>query len=385
MSKKIVFVSEINAMSPDTTSTHILTENIIYGFKKAGFNVTFIAICGSDEAYKNTEIYYKDKVDGLYTVRSRFGRSDNKYKKLLYMLNGVIFPQKYRNAVPNGVNTDGAVIVSHTPSYEAIFICRELLRRNRALKYIQYWSDPIALSGIMPEQFGFKRKPFYLLEKYAFGLADEIVFGTETLLKMNAALYQKFKFKMRFVDIAYLHGENSAISRKNNMFIYAGNYYGAIRNIKPLYEAFAESGNEFFLDIYGGGDTELEERDNIKINGRVSPEKLAETEKTYRNTIVLLNHSCLQIPGKTFYRTNTDQIILVIADGAHKDELKKYLSKYNRFVICDNEKEDIKNALRRIANTEAYACPKEIIETLSPEYVSAEIIGGRDSIENRAD
>lgn len=163
--------------------------------------------------------------------------------------------------------------------YEAIFICRELLRRNRALKYIQYWSDPIALSGIMPEQFGFKRKPFYLLEKYAFGLADEIVFGTETLLEMNAVLYPKYKFKMRFVDIAYLHGENSAISRKNNMFIYAGNYYGAIRNIKPLYEAFAESGNEFFLVYTAAATQSLKKGIILRSTAGCPPKSLPKPRK----------------------------------------------------------------------------------------------------------
>ena len=82
----------------------------------------------------------------------------------------------------------------------------------------------------------------------------------------------------------------------------------------------------------------------------------------------------MQIPGKTFYQTGTNKIILVIVDGAHKNELTDSLLQYNRFVICSNNKEDIKAKITDISEIDKYECPKEILDKLSPESVSKSII-----------
>ena len=100
MKKKIVFISEINAQSINTTSTHILTENILYGLKKAGYYVTFLAICSTEDAFSNTEQHYRNLVDELYLVRSRFGGSNNKYKKLFDMVKGVFVSCPYKKILP---------------------------------------------------------------------------------------------------------------------------------------------------------------------------------------------------------------------------------------------------------------------------------------------
>ncbi|GEM_PF-3051076 len=375
--QSIIFVSEINVLSEKVTSTHILTENIIYGLKKGGYNVCFIAICETDDAYANTSKYYTDKVDDLYIIKSKFGNSDNKYKKLFYMFKGMLHLLNYKRLIPQKIKVDNnTVLVSHAPSLEAIFVCNEIMKQYLGLKYIQYWSDPIALSGIMPEQFNLKRKPFYLLEKNAYKKADEIVFGTKTLFEINSKLYPEFKRKMRFVDLAYLHNKKgySQITENSSKFIYAGNYYSSIRNIKPLYDAFNELGGKYVLNIYGNGDINLTETPNVKIYGRVSPVELTKIESSYKNTISLLNYSCMQIPGKTFYQTGTNKIILVIVDGAHKNELTDSLLQYNRFVICSNNKEDIKAKITDISEIDKYECPKEILDKLSPESVSKSII-----------
>ncbi len=374
----VIFVSEIEALSNKTTSTHILTENIIYGLKQTGYEVIFIAICETPESCDNVKKYYTDIVDELYIFKSRFSLNNSKFSKLFSMLKGVVLRNGYKFPFINKLNSEKeTILLSHMPSYEALFVCREVLTHYPNMRYIQYWSDPIALSGIMPEGFNYKRFPFYLLEKYAYKFADEIVFGTETLLNMSAELYPKYKDNMRYVDIAYLHTSSSPSMYKDRYkFIYAGNYYSSIRNIKPLYDAFSELNNKYSVDIYGSGDVNLPQTENVKFHNRVSPEELVCIENGYRNTISLLNHSCLQIPGKTFYRTNTDQVILVIADGIHKAELTKYLAKYNRFCICDNNKEDIKRSVEKIAEIEKFCCPENIIDILSPEYVSKRIVEG---------
>jgi hypothetical protein len=290
----------------------------------------------------------------------------------------------YSKDIPLDLTIDkDTILVSHTPSLEAVFICKALKNKYKNLRYIQYWSDPIALSGIMPENFNLKRKPFYWLEKKAYDFADEIVFGTATLCKMNSNLYPKFKNKMRSVDWAYLHKDKDKhfISKGFKEFIYAGNYYSSIRNIKPLYDAFNELGNEYHLSVYGNSDIELEDTENVSLYSRISPDELVDIECSYRNTISLLNYSCMQIPGKTFYQTDLEQVILVIADGTHSEELKEYLAKYNRFIICNNNKEDIKQKILEISQMESYECPDEVLELLSPKNVSYNIINGSELVE----
>ena len=83
-----------------------------------------------------------------------------------------------------------------------------------------------------------------------------------------------------------------------------------------------------------------------------------------------------QGPGKTFYRMNTNQNILVIADGSHREELKTYLSRYNRFLICNNDKDDIKVAVQKLMKSGPFHCSNEFLRLLSPEYVSSKIIEG---------
>ena len=111
MKNRIIFVSEINVLSEKVTSTHILTENIIYGLKKGGYNVCFIAICETDDAYANISKYYTDKVDDLYIVKSKFGNSDNKYKKLFYMFKGMLHLLNYKRLIPQKIKVDNNTVL----------------------------------------------------------------------------------------------------------------------------------------------------------------------------------------------------------------------------------------------------------------------------------
>lgn len=118
--------------------------------------------------------------------------------------------------------------------------------------------------------------------------------------------------------------------------------------------------------------------DYIKCHGRVSPDKMKKIDAEYSNAVCLLNHSCIQIPGKIFYDMNSNKKILVITDGKNISEQEKYLREFNRFHIVNNDKNAIKNALIQMQN-EPVPDIEYIKEKYSPKAIGKQLI---DKIDN---
>lgn len=381
--KHLFFVSEIRSPDCIASSTHLMTESILRGIKDNGIRVTLFAICIKDEEITCVKNYFSNIVDDIIVLKNFYGiglGKYNKFNRLLKLIKSTFFLSKYKKEILQSITVKDKpdLILSHTPSFEAVPYCIVLKKLFGDVPYYQYWSDPIALSGIIPEKLNYKRIPFYFAEKRALNIADEIIYGTKTLFDFNSALFRKQAYKMRYVDIAYINKSKLDASqlRSRFEFIYAGNYYSETRNILPLYEAFNELGNEFKLHIYGGSDFELKSTDNITVNKRISPKDLEKTEASFVNNICLLNHSCIQIPGKLFYQTDTNQNTLVIADGIYANKIIEYLNTYNRFVICNNSKEEIVKAIKSFTESDDYSCPVHIKMNYSPKKISADIVGG---------
>ena len=85
----------------------------------------------------------------------------------------------------------------------------------------------------------------------------------------------------------------------------------------------------------------------------------------------------MQIPGKTFYQTDTDQNIIVIADGSHKEDIIDYLKTYNRFEICQNDEKNIIDKIIKTSETKEFYCSEEAKKAFSPKSISADIVEGR--------
>lgn len=378
--KNIFFVSEIRTPDSNSTSTHLMTESILNGLKDNNFNVTFFAICELPNEKDTIIDYFSRIVDKVIVIPSQFGYNLSSLKNLFCMFKSSYLLKMYRDDLMPFLEMAQVpdIILSHSPSFESVAYSRIIKNYYSNAPYYQYWSDPIALSGINPDSFSYKRVPFYIVEKKAFKYADQIIFGTKTLYSFNSKLYKKLAYKMRYVDVAYLLKDSSVhkITRKQNEFIYAGNYHSSIRNILPLYNAFNKLGKNFHLTIFGGSDLVLASTDNVTINSRIPAKDLENIEHSFKNSVCLLNHSCIQIPGKTFYQIDTDQNILVIADGKYKNEIIEYLKTFNRFYLCDNDENSIINALVEIAKQGDYVCPNEIKDKFSPKKIAADILRG---------
>lgn len=375
--RNIIFISEIKPLTDNATSTHMMTANLLKGLRENHCSVFFIAVCEDEKQREEIERAFEPLVARILVVKSFYGASLNKYQRMWEMLKSCGGIGKYRRELDRGITGEKeySLVLTHCPSFEAIPYCRALKEYYPDIPVYEYWSDPIALSGITPEAYNFKRWIFHFIERKGLKYADKIIYGTKTLMDMQKKLYPKEAQKMSYVDICYGEKEEAATNEYNDNFLYAGGYYSNIRNILPLCEAINDNG-DLALDIYGGGNVELDGYRGVKAHGRVSPNQMKEIEKRYKNVVCILNHSCVQIPGKLFYDMYSDKNILVVTDGTYGAEIGEYLNKYKRFYFCENDKEAIASELRKMKRAERFSEKQYIEEHFSPQMIARDLING---------
>lgn len=355
------------------TSTDIMTSALLDGMKENGIKTILFAICQIPAELNQIKDYYADKADKVITLPSDFGFELTKYKMLMKLLQRSLIDRFYQNqlkAIIKDISVKPDIIIAHTPSFEAVCYAKIIKKLYCEADYFQYWSDPLALSGITPDNLNIKRLPFRLIESNALKSADKIIYGTKTLMQFQKELYPELAYKMNYIDIPYVNKETTKQKVIPFSILYAGNYHKNIRNIDPLIDAI-ESTNDYTLDIYGDGEIRDREMKRTRIHGRISADELSRLEGKYEYLVCVLNHSCIQIPGKIFYDMNRNVKILVLADGKYKRQICDYLNKYNRFVVCENEQHEIVKALLNNLHDKIdleyindYFSPKSIVKTL---------------------
>lgn len=372
--KRITIITELHDLTVNKSSTNIMTNNLINGFKQNNVEVYLIGIVDNRYDPITVENYYKDLVNDVHIVKSRLNLIGirNKYKQLYKITRATLNPNNFGIDLKDGF-FDGKVLAM-IPSLEAAFIANVLKKRNPNIEYIQYWSDPYTMSGISREAFNYKRFIQFFIEKSILQYADKVIYFTEPLMKQQKAIFTKYSGKMKYVDGSYIEGidilNNNKLSTKMN-FGYAGSYNPYIRDIIPLYNSFIDF-QKAELTIIGNRDVEMFSSKNIHIYDFISQDKISDYEKEFDVIVCLTNHSTIQMPGKVFYSVNTDKVILIILDGAHADEIRKYLEKFKRFEFCYNNKSSIKDAIDRLVKGE-YKVDMSQVDKLSPKNIALEI------------
>lgn len=349
MDGTVFFISELRAPDdPRATSTHIMTYAVLRGLRENGLRTVLFAICEDGQAAEGLSVT-PSLADITVTLPSRFGgiKTGDAYTRLFRMLLSPLYrgfyAKKVKKAVPGG--DAPSLVLAHCPSIEGAYYGDELHRLFPGAPYYQFWSDPIAMSGLVPEKVGLRRLPFRLAESKALGRADRIIYGTRPLCSCQKKLYPRLARKMFFSDVP-CGGTDSGSGKDPTRIVYAGNYYSAFRDIRPLISAV--SGSETFtLDVFGNGDVPDPGVPNVVFHGRVSPGELDRLTEAHGLSVCVLNSNCVQIPGKVFYEAGSGRKILVIKDGRnpYSDVICDYLSEYGRFSFCENDEKSISAAL----------------------------------------
>jgi hypothetical protein len=134
----------------------------------------------------------------------------------------------------------------------------------------------------------------------------------------------------------------------HNRYGYFGDYAPAARDLAPFYEAAKETGIE--VNICGKPNTLFSSTDSIHIYPRLPLDELRPIENRTNVLVFLCNRQGGQIPGKIYQYSATNKTILFIMDGTPDEQevLRNFFGKYNRYVFCQNTKEDIIKAIQKI-------------------------------------
>lgn len=376
MKYKIIFAADLRDPRKDATSTQIMTANLLRGFRKIASRLILAALVCDDVDRDSVRRYYDGLSDEIVFV-SRITGNRSARQELAIMMKGCLSVRFEKEKQLADRIDDQTYLVSHTPTIDAALLCKRLMEYAKPKRYIQYWSDPLALSLLTPEEYSFKRRPYKWVEKKLHRFADDIVYGTKPLYEAQKTLFADTPAvnRMAYVDVAYIdYSDEEKTAHDGLTFGYIGNYYSKIRNIQPLYNAFqkAKAGE---LVICGSGDLRLTSAEHIRVLERVPQSEVRSIEREIDVEICILNRKGIQVPGKIFYEADTDKQILVITDGPIASDIKEYLSGFRRYVFCDNDEDSILEAIDRLAD--GYVEPdRSRIHLLSPAYVAASILSG---------
>jgi predicted oxidoreductase (fatty acid repression mutant protein) len=74
-----------------------------------------------------------------------------------------------------------------------------------------------------------------------------------------------------------------------------------------------------------------------------------------------------------YYAAASQKYMLVILDGDENDKLRAYIESFNRYIVCDNNVESIKEALKTIQSAQERV-EYQVPEIFLPENNVREII-----------
>lgn len=347
----IIFVAEMRNPNTNASSTQIMTSNLLYGFKSLCEELIFVPVISDENDANDIREFYSSSCTEIIFLKQKTTFESNLILRQLSMCKEAYIPGEY--VIPTGLSKylrESTVIVSQSPTIDTILVSKQIKSKYPRTRYIQYWGDPMALSGIIYEEYNLKRSLLKAIERQVHKFADKIVFGTESLFREQIKLYPEIEKIASFCDVAYnpqSRGEYEGA--KEFICGYFGNYYSSIRNIVPLYNAFGSIKNSKLV-ICGSSDLNLESTKNVTVMKRI-PQSRVETEEAKTNIeICILNRVSAQIPGKLFYHTNTDKPIIVILDGPRANNMRTELERSHRFIFCDNDEASIKETISGIIN-----------------------------------
>ena len=238
------------------------------------------------------------------------------------------------------------VISTSDPKSSHVFTSR-LLRTVEYGRWIQHWGDP--LLGDITRNFWWPKWCIKLYEWNILRRADKIVYVTPFTSNVQRKEYPKLAERITFIPLpADMFVTDSSPQTDQLRIAYLGDYDPAFRNLRPLYDSCANM-DDVFLTIAGYG-PKYPALPFIRILSRIPQEQALEIENAADVIFCVCNNRGTQIPGKIFYKASSDKHILVALEKELHDEMYQYLESYNRFVICDNNPNSIRDALQLLRN-----------------------------------
>lgn len=235
-------------------------------------------------------------------------------------------------------------------------------------RWVQIWEDPWYYDLYSDRNQLIKQEEHFLLQK-----ATEIYYVSPLTQMYQQKFFPDCAEKMKCVPLPFLEfsdiEDNDII--EENSFGYFGDYYSVTRNLAPFYHALKKMDCKGY--IYGDTDINLASNEKIQVNGRVTLDILSKVQARVQVLVHLCNLKGGQIPGKIYHYSATNKPILFILDGTEEEQqrIKEFFSRFDRYVFCKNQEEDILMAMHNIVEGKI---KYKIVEEFSPCNIVKKIL-----------
>lgn len=255
------------------------------------------------------------------------------------------------------------VISTSDPKTSHLFVKRLIARGLKYDRWIQHWGDP--LNGDITRKNCYPDKIIQWYERRIIKSADKVVYVSPFTAETQKRVYPDLVSRIVFVPLPCedikLSNEVATNTKREFVLSYLGDYNLSIRDIRPLYNACKSMPNVKLI-VAGHPGPELEQTNNITIYPRLPLTRVREIEDASDVLVSVGNIRGTQIPGKIYYMASTQKHILVIVDGDNKEEMKRYINSYNRYIYCDNTVDSIMMALSNLRSKKAeYSTPSVLL------------------------
>lgn len=301
----------------------------------------------NNRAFAGKELSNTDSISTKTNSREYIRRILKKIFEIFFLRKSVYELEEtwLKNAMKFRGKISYDIIISNSSPEASHKLVQLLLSKKRikGKRWIQIWEDPwfYDVYGGVSEK---KREEEHSLLQ----TAEEIYYVSTLTLKYQKEYFSDCAHKMKHIPLPFLRIEDNSLKDLDDdlMFGYFGDYYSNTRNILPFYQALTECGANGI--ICGDSDIHLVDTEKIKINGRVTLDKLKVFQNQTSFLVHLSNVKGGQIPGKIYHYSATTKPILFILDGTMEEikEIKSYFEKFNRYFFCTNDKHEIKKTIK---------------------------------------
>lgn len=323
---------------------------------------------------KKSGVTHENK--GISASHMQIGSIFSNVKKTIRALYGPhgiesTFYRKSKSVRYDGV-FDFVISISHPPISHKV--AHRLIRAKNisTTHWIQIWEDPW-----YTDVYGYSgEKNVFNEERRIVSYADKICYVSPLTLLRQQRLFPDAAKKMfwRPLPSYYVSAVEGQREHGKNVYGYFGDYFPATRDLKPFYLAAEQIGVETF--ICGNPHYIFESTEHIHILPRLMLTELKPIENKANVLIFLCNREGGQIPGKIYQYSATNKTILFILDGneEEKEELMGYFKQFNRYIFCQNTKEDIIRAILRIESGNLGTIENKPIDDFRPIKIIKSIL-----------
>lgn len=342
-------------------SNLFMSSTIFNGLQQCGYDVDML-FCGTEDTIKSFTITYAHLFNNVFYLRL----NDSILSKMCKLNPATrIAYNFYRGFVMDSISRPYKLsrikemiggwyddVLSFVPIALSGFLAADVRKKVcPKARLTQYWTDPISLGRMDDIHIPIHRLWHKHVERMVLKRADRVIFCYPLFCECMKKLYPEFADMMSWSDIAYTKHKEANYKPKNDRITIGlfGAYQTKVRNIYPFLEAVKQLPDLRFI-LRGDSDITINSSDfpNLDVKpGRVPLAEIEELEAGCDVLLCLAGRSGITIPaGKVFYYGDYNKPILYIGDGKHKDYCADYIRGFDRYEVCDNNVDSIKQGIQ---------------------------------------